>query len=155
MQFFNLSAISKKKLILRMQIPSQNVLDLRTYSTWMGDDGIARTVVKEGAEIVLEDAKANSIAVCSLAGPEKFALIVDTRKIKSITKEARDYFSLNGRESRVVAFAILIDSPLSVIIGNFFMGLNKPRVPVKLFNSESKAIAWCHRSTSILVPDEK
>jgi hypothetical protein len=147
--------MSKKKLILRMQIPSQNVLDLRTYSTWMGDDGIARTVVKEGAEIVLEDAKANSIAVCSLAGPEKFALIVDTRKIKSITKEARDYFSLNGRESRVVAFAILIDSPLSVIIGNFFMGLNKPRVPVKLFNSESKAIAWCHRSTSILVPDEK
>jgi hypothetical protein len=138
-----------------MQIPSEYVLELRSYHTWMGKDGIARTRVKDGAEIVLEDAKANSVAVCSLVGPEKFALIVDTRQIKSITKEARDYFSLNGRESRVVAFAILIDSPLSRIIGNFFMGLNKPRVPVKLFNRESRAVDWCSKRALTMIPDEK
>jgi hypothetical protein len=138
-----------------MRIPSENVLELRTYQTWMGKDGIARTRVREGAEIVLEDAKANSVAVNSLTGPEKFALIVDTRNIKSITKEARDHFSMNGRESRVVIFAILIDSPLSRIIGNFFMGLNKPRVPVKLFNSEAKAVEWCRHQLPKSVCDEK
>jgi hypothetical protein len=138
-----------------MQIPLENVVDLRAYNTWMGEDGIARTQVKDGAEIVLEDAKSNSVAVRSLVGPEKFALIVDTRKIKSITKEARDYFSLNGRESRVIAFAILIESPLSRIIGNFFMSLNKPRVPVKLFNSEAKAIEWCEHLIPKSFSDEK
>jgi hypothetical protein len=121
----------------------------------MGKDNIARTRVKDGAEIVLEDAKENSVAVCSLVGPEEFALIVDTRKIKSITKEARDYFSLNGRESRVIAFAILIESPLSRIIGNFFMGLNKPRVPVKLFNKEANAVEWCLNQIPKSVSDEK
>lgn len=138
-----------------MQIPSENVLELKSYYTWMGKDNIARTCVKDGAEIVLEDAKENSVAVCSLEGPENFALIVDTRKIKSITKEARDHFSLNGRESRVIAFAILIESPLSRIIGNFFMGLNKPRVPVKLFNQEAKAVEWCQHQIPKCYSDEK
>lgn len=138
-----------------MQIPLEKVLELRTYHTWMGLDSIARTRVKEGAEIVLEDARANSGAVNSLHGPEKFTLIVDTRNIKSISKDARDYFSMNGRESRVIAFAILIDSPLSRIIGNFFMGLNKPRVPVKLFNKEYKAVLWCQKQTSKMSLHEK
>lgn len=132
-----------------MNIPDIGVVELRTYYTWMGADGIARTKVKQGAEIVLDDAKENSRVVNSLEGSATFSLIVDTRMIKSITKEARDYFSLRGRESRVYAFAILIDSPLSRIIGNFFMGLNKPRVPVKLFTSEQKAIAWCKQKTNI------
>lgn len=108
----------------------------------MGQDGVARTVVKPDAEISLQDAKENSVAVNSLQGKSSFTLLVDTRKIKSITKEARDHFSLNGRESRVVAFAIIIGSPLSRVIGNFFMGLNKPRVPVKLFTNEEKALTW-------------
>lgn len=126
-----------------MIVPISNVIETRTFYTWMGEDGIARTQVKPNAEVNLADAKENSLVVNQLKAEEKFPLIVDTRRIKSISKEARDYFSLRGRESKTFAFAILIDSPLSMIIGNFFMGLNKPRVPVKLFTSEEKAISWC------------
>lgn len=125
--------------------PKQGVTELRAYYTWMGDDGIARTQVKVGSDVILEDAQENSIAVNTMVGPPKYPLVIDTRKIKSITKEARDFFSMRGRESRVFAFAILVDSPLSKIIGNFFMGLNKPRVPVKLFTKEDKAIDWCKK----------
>jgi len=42
-----------------VKIPN-NSIDLRCYNTWMGDDGIVRTKVKQGAEITLEDAVANS-----------------------------------------------------------------------------------------------
>lgn len=68
---------------------------------------------------------------------------MDTTLAKSITKEARDYFSMKGRKSKVIGFAILIKSPLSKIIANFFMGLNKPIVHVKLFTNEQDAIVWC------------
>ena len=119
-----------------------NCIELRTYWTWMGDDGIVRTKVKLGAEVVLEDAKKNSLAVNSFS-LNQYPLLIDTTAIKSITKEARDYFSMNNRDSKVVAFAILINSPLSKIVANFFMGLNKPRVPVKIFNDEVKAVDWC------------
>lgn len=128
-----------------MNRPKQGVTELRTYYTWMGEDGVARTQVKAGSEVILEDAQENSNAVNGLVGPPTYSLVIDTRKIKSISKEARDFFSMRGRESRVFAFAILVDSPLSKIIGNFFMGLNKPRVPVKLFTKEEKAIDWCKK----------
>jgi hypothetical protein len=124
-----------------MVIPNDSI-DLRCYNTWMGVDGIVRTKVKKNSEIVIEDALENSIAVNSFSQDE-YPMIVDTTLAKSITKEARDYFSMKGRESKIVAFAILINSPLSKIIANFFMGLNKPRVPVKLFTDEDLAIEWC------------
>lgn len=126
-----------------MQIPEYGCLELRCYLTWMGKDGIARTVVKKDTEIVLADAQENSKAINQLIGPEKFTLIVDAREIKSISREAREFFSLRGRESRVVGFAFIIGSPLSSFIGNFFIHLNKPRVPVKLFTDQEKAKMWC------------
>jgi hypothetical protein len=118
------------------------VIELRAYTTWMGNDGIARTKVKPLSEVTIKDAMENSVAVNSLSNGNDFPLLIDTRDIRSITKEARDYFSMNNRESHVIAFGILIDSPLSKIIGNFFMGLNKPRVPVRLFTSEKEAVTW-------------
>lgn len=126
-----------------MDVETQTRKELRCYVTWMGADGIARTVVRESAEIDLNDARENSEVINAFPGPSNFALLIDARPIKSITKEARDHFSMRGRDSRVIAFAILIESPLSTIIGNFFMGLNKPRVPVRLFTNEKKALAWC------------
>jgi len=57
-------------------------------------------------------------------------------------REARRYFA--GEETAKVesAAALLIESPLSKAIGNFFMGLNKPIVPTRLFTSEAEALAW-------------
>ena len=134
----------KKSLFLTpMNRPENGVIETRVYYTWMGADGIARTQVKPGSEVVLADALENSKAVNDLAGPSTYPLMIDARQITSITKEARDYFSMRGRESRVIALAIVIDSPLSRIIGNFFMGLNKPRVPTRLFGDTESAAEWC------------
>lgn len=124
-----------------MQVPDDRI-ELRCYWTWMENDGVARTKAKPFSEITLEDAKENSKAVNSLSR-SFYPLLIDATEVKSITKEARDYFSMNNRESKVVAFAILIKSPLSKIIANFFMGLNKPRVPIKIFTEENKATEWC------------
>ena len=69
--------------------------DLRCYFTWMGDDGIARTKVKKDAEVELEDAIENSGVVNSFYVDEKFPLLIDSRGIKSISREARAYFTTN------------------------------------------------------------
>ena len=36
-----------------MQIP-ENAIEITCFHTWMGEDGIARTKIKSGAEITLE-----------------------------------------------------------------------------------------------------
>lgn len=122
--------------------PNVHVVKTPAYITWMGKDGIARTVVKPDIEIGLKEAKENTDAVFSLYTNKKFPLLIDSRNIKYITKEARDHFSIRNRETVVTSFGILIQSPLSRIIGNFFMGLNKPAVPARLFTNEEEALKW-------------
>ncbi|MGZ3866526.1 MAG: STAS/SEC14 domain-containing protein [Bacteroidia bacterium] len=124
--------------------PHPNAVNLSAYWTWMGEDGIVRTKVKAQAEVTLKEAQENSEVVNSFfkQTKKKYPLLIDSRHIKSISKEARDHFSIRNRETGITSFAVLIDSPLSRIIGNFFMGLNKPSVPAKLFTNEAEAVAW-------------
>ena len=108
----------------------------------MGQDGICRTKARPMADVLLPDAVANSLAVTSLYTGKKFPLIVDARDVKSISKDARRHFSIHNRDTKVIAFAIMVKSPLSRVIGNFFMGINKPSVPARLFDDEAQALAW-------------
>ncbi|MBI3240234.1 MAG: hypothetical protein HYZ43_15540 [Flavobacteriia bacterium] len=73
---------------------------------------------------------------------EKFPILIDSRGIKSISREARSFFTTNGRATNTMAFAILIDSAVSKVVGNFFLGINKPAVPTKLFLDEELALQW-------------
>ena len=116
--------------------------ELKKFHTWMEKDGVARTVVKPDADILLQDAEENTAAVRAFYTGTKFPLLVDMRDIKSISPEAREHFTLKGRESVVNAFAMLISSSISRMIGNFFLNFQNPAVPVKLFNQEEEALAW-------------
>jgi hypothetical protein len=122
--------------------PPKDAHNLAVFWTWMGDDGICRTKTKPLAVIDIKEALENSITVNGFYKGKKFPLLVDSRNVKSMSREARSYFSTNGRETKINSFAVLVKSPLSRVIGNFFMGLNKPEVPAKLFDNEDKAIEW-------------
>jgi len=122
--------------------PPAYAKEINSFYTWMGEDGICRTVTKPQTEIGLNDAKENTAIVTGLFTGKKFPILIDSRNIKSMTREARAHFSTNGRDTKISSMAILVKSPLSRVIGNFFMGLNKPQIPARLFDSEAEAIEW-------------
>ncbi|MFN8116445.1 MAG: hypothetical protein U0W65_10045 [Bacteroidia bacterium] len=124
-----------------MEIPKY-ANDLKGYYTWMGEDGIARTSVKPNIDIVLEHAVENSAVVTSFFKEKKFPILIDARNIKSMSYEARHHFSAHGRETKTNAFGIIIGSPISRVLGNFYLGINKPAVPTKLFDNEHDATEW-------------
>ena len=115
------------------------------FDTTINKEGIVITRVRKNANIGIKEANENSIAVLRLNKGKKCPLLVDTRKIRSITKEARDHFAMKNRSGNVNSIAILVDSPLSRVIGNFFMGLNRPKVATKLFTDEEEAMAWLRK----------
>ncbi|MGZ3883565.1 MAG: DUF7793 family protein [Bacteroidia bacterium] len=123
-------------------IPPATAIELPMFWTWMGDDGICRTKTKPQAVIGIADAKQNSEAVTSFFLNKKFPLLVDARPVLSMEREARKHFSTNGRDTKISAMAVMVKSPLSRVIGNFFMGLNKPQIPARLFDSEADAVEW-------------
>lgn len=112
------------------------------FKTSFVPEGYIQTVVKSGSEISLADAEKNTEAVVELSKGSNYPILVDLREIKSISKEARDHFSMRGRKPHVTAISMLVNSPVSKIVGNFFLGLNKPTVPTRLFTSQKEAINW-------------
>src|SRR6266542_1295724 len=68
-----------------------------------------------------------------------YPVLLRLHGINSVTKEARDYLGKEGSHL-IKAGAFIIASPLSKILGNIFLKLNKPTVPTKLFTDETLAI---------------
>jgi hypothetical protein len=124
-----------------MKIPV-HATEAKGYFTWMGNDGIARTCVKPNLDIVLEHAIENSKIVSSFFVDKKFPILIDARNIKSMSYEARHHFSAHGRETKTNAFGIIIGSSISRVLGNFYLGINKPTVPTRLFDNEQDSINW-------------
>jgi hypothetical protein len=124
-----------------VEVP-KNAIDIAAYWTWMGADGIARTKVKPHFDVTLTHARENSVVVNSLIKDKKFPLMVDVRDINSITREAREFFTTRGRETNINSMAVIIRSTISRVIGNFFLGIDKPAVPTRLFDNEHEAETW-------------
>lgn len=117
-------------------------LEMRTQKIWLREDGILQIHSFPGSEQELRDAEENIRAASLLAGGKRRPALVDLRKIKSMSREARLYYA--GEETAKVesAAALLVDSAVSRVIGNMFMGLNKPIIPTRLFTSEEEALQW-------------
>jgi len=114
----------------------------RTAKVWLGEDGIVRANYFPNAEETLADAKESIATVVKVSKRKKCPVLVDSRNLKSITREARAYYAGEENAKVVNSTALLIDSPISKIIGNFFMNFNKPKFPTRLFTSETEAIEW-------------
>ena len=98
-----------------------------------------------GATHSLEKAEENVDAQERLRdrlGKEKTRVLVDMRLIKSISRDARMYYANERTASIQRVTALLVDSPLTRVIANLFMGLNRPLSPSRMFTDQAQAITW-------------
>lgn len=101
---------------------------------------IARCDWSKGAVINLDLARETQEAVKRLSGGKRVGLLVDLSNVKSITYDARNFYST---AEGVEAVSLLAKSLVAKIIGNFFIGIKKDTVtPTRLFVSEEEAVAW-------------
>jgi hypothetical protein len=121
--------------------PSQKEIVTRTERIWYAD-GIVHCVVLPTPSHTLADAHENSRAVASLAGGRRVAMLLDTRASRGLDREARLYYVRPEAAQELAALAMLIDSQMGRVFGNFFMRVNRPPFPLRLFNAEAEAIAW-------------
>jgi hypothetical protein len=87
-----------------------------------------------------EDAVAAIDAMTKLTGAKPCPLLVDAHDAGPQDRAARSEFARRG--DLVLAVALLGATPLSRIVGNFFIAVSKPMAPTKLFDDESSALAW-------------
>jgi hypothetical protein len=109
---------------------------------WLGEDGIVRAIVPRGAEDTLEKAKASLKEIKKTCMGIKRPILVDMRYLKSASYEARCFWAGKETAETVSAVALWVDSPVSKVLGNFYLGLNRSLAPTRLFNDENQALQW-------------
>lgn len=78
----------------------------------------------------------------SLPTASKQLILTDLTTNPKPTREAREFAKHSEMIETTYALALLIASPVSRLLGNFFLGFNKGEYPVKLFTSIEEATSW-------------
>ena len=69
-------------------------------------------------------------------------VIVVIDSLTSQDSEARRIYASGMQPSLFYAVALIVSNSLARAIGSFFLGLTKPSVPTRLFDSVEAAVAW-------------
>jgi hypothetical protein len=74
--------------------------------------------------------------------PSARPMLVDMRVPHRTTPEARRIGGSAALRDTISKLALLVNSPVGRMVANGFLYAARPRVPTKVFNSESEAIHW-------------
>lgn len=107
--------------------------------TWDPTTGIARTDWLPGAVCGIDVARDVDAEIKAL-GQDKVLSLVDLRQVASIDRPAREFFM--DRNPNYRAVALVAGSASTRMLANFFLGLKRGSIPVKMFTSEADAVAW-------------
>jgi len=98
-----------------------------------------------GAVVTEQNARDILDATDRLMCGRKALVLVDMRGLGSIEASARLVFA-GGENARIShAVALLVSSPTSRLVGNFFLLFNRPRVPTRLVSSQEEGIEWLNQ----------
>lgn len=119
---------------------SENYLE-NEFAKFYIENGILYFHYKENVNIDLDAAKKIVTDRLNFQQDVEFPVFVDSRGIESVSRDARNYMAQYGSE-KLSASALLINSPVQRIIGEFFLKINKPEIPYRLFTNKDKALEW-------------
>lgn len=104
-------------------------------------DGILHFYYKDIENLDLEVAKRCVEDRMEFTEHQDYPCLIDAIAIKHFTKEARDYFAKEGNEG-IIASAILSSSTVIKMMANFYVMVNKPVNPTRLFTDKDSALQW-------------
>lgn len=104
--------------------------------------GLLRVVLKEHEQITAAHIREmHEITIQEIK--QKLPILIDQRKIKRMDREAREVAASDYIAEFTERLAVLMGpSPLSIVIGNFFLRVTRPPYPTRLFETEPEALAW-------------
>ncbi len=114
------------------------------------DDRVLEYHYRDGAVVDLAAAKQMVEKALEMVGDAApCPTVVVAGGVKAVTRGAREFFAQSDENSTISScVALVVTSPVARVIGNFFMGLNKPRIPTRLFKSVEEALPWVEKEHS-------
>jgi hypothetical protein len=110
------------------------------FRIWLRPDGIVQLVWAPQTTVLIEDATAALEAMAKLTGGRRSPLLVYMHDTGSLDRPTRA--ELTRRSDLQSAVALIVGTPLTRMMANFFLSVNKPQFPTRLFDNEESAVPW-------------
>ena len=72
-------------------------------------------------------------------------LLVYNQGVVRMDKKAREYLSSGDGVEGIIAAGIVVGSPFTSFMANFFVSVNKPKMPVRVFSNSEDALTWLQK----------
>jgi hypothetical protein len=71
--------------------------------------------------------------------------LIYNQGVVKMDKKAREYLASDDGVKGIIAAAIVVGSPFTTFLANFFVSVNKPKMPVRVFSNAPDALKWLQR----------
>ncbi len=112
----------------------------------MANDGILHIKCEPNTHMTIEEGKASTKMGLELIDGKPRPLLCDLTNVVKMTRDCRQYFAGPEHATIFSKCALIISSPISRIIGNFFLRANRPLKPTRLFTNKEEALNWLKNS---------
>lgn len=106
------------------------------------EDGIMHIHIKVDLDFDMENSLEILDAKIEVSEGEKHPILYTGSKFVIPTNEVREYLASEKRNALTIAEAFLVKSLPQRLISNFYIKINKPARPTKMFTNKEKAMEW-------------
>jgi hypothetical protein len=108
----------------------------------LDDDDILYIECLPNTIMTLVEAKESTRIGGEMVGDTPRPLLCDLTNVVKMNQECRRHFAGADHAMIFSRCALIVTSPISRIIGNFFLGANKPIKPTRLFTNREEGLKW-------------
>jgi len=126
---------------MQPRVGTEPVVNPRTDVFWF-TEGVLGISIKGPCSLDAGDTEEIFLAFERLGVRAPTALLADIRTLRGVSLGVRVHMSSERAGRYLARVALVADSPLTRTIGNFFMRLNRPPFPIRIFDGEDEALRW-------------
>lgn len=119
-----------------------NRIEKNSFISERFERNIIHVHVKQNADIDVNEIKEVRETNEALAEGKPYVVLFEIGNYALVSKEAREFGAKQELGELRKAMAIIVNSLSHRILANFFINVNKPPTPTKVFNDKAKALEW-------------
>ncbi len=121
-------------------------MELNTiFARFLIEDNVLVVNYKEGLHITYEIAEQIVRDRLTFTKGKKMPVIINSHGVISIDKPAREFLASENGTVGLLATAIIVDSDYTRLLGNFFLIVNKTKIPVRIFSDIPRSVKWLQK----------
>jgi|ERR1051326_226765 hypothetical protein len=121
---------------------NERTIAIREADITLRADGIIQILYREGTVIDLDVQKRVLDVFIELTGDVKRPMLFEALDQCSVTREARENAIKMEDKVPASAYAVVAQSLAYKLIANFYLKVNKPKSPYRVFNNKEEALDW-------------